>query len=241
MSMTLAWVADNPWRSLFAEVATAKWLADVGIPLFATLAALGLAYYGLRRQMKHDRELAAAERRSHAASAFAAAIRELTGELRDRGDSDPYWQTSDWAGSTSLFRAIGSATVVLGDEVAIAGAESCCCEIMSIWGYCADTHRKLQLNGYDPDIDMSDHVQVLREAISPAVAHLESLVPLWARWDGFGAMPARHFDRAHGEIAGIAASWHRSIAIREDYEAARRELAEGHALEDGRPFPPAMG
>jgi hypothetical protein len=58
--------------AFWSEVSSAQWMANVGVPLAGTLIAIGVAFWVLRRQLRHDRELAQAGRRSEAAREFAA-------------------------------------------------------------------------------------------------------------------------------------------------------------------------
>jgi hypothetical protein len=62
--------------SLWHELATASRVANTGIPLLLTIAALLLGFWSLRRQLRHDRQLLTAQNRAQAARSLGAALLE---------------------------------------------------------------------------------------------------------------------------------------------------------------------
>ncbi|MDI9914375.1 hypothetical protein [Rhodococcus sp. IEGM 1379] len=66
-----AWIPD-----LLGIIFSVQWLASVGIPVMATLIAVGAAGIYLTRQISHDQRLVKAERRRAQASVLATSLRD---------------------------------------------------------------------------------------------------------------------------------------------------------------------
>ncbi|MDI9940361.1 hypothetical protein QM806_33855 [Rhodococcus sp. IEGM 1351] len=79
-SSAWSWFIESA-QSLWSQIATAAWLANVGIPLLVALAAIVIAYRSFLSQLRQDRELVDQERRRNFAHRYAAEARQCAAEL----------------------------------------------------------------------------------------------------------------------------------------------------------------
>jgi len=85
--------------SLWDELATASWIANTGIPLFLTIAAILTGFWTVRRQMNHDRQLLTAQNRAQAARDLGAAImEEMEFFGTGLGNDAPAWRSKAYQG-----------------------------------------------------------------------------------------------------------------------------------------------
>jgi hypothetical protein len=178
-------VRPGPMQSLWNEVATAHWVAEVGLPLLATLIALGLSVLFLRRQLRHDRELATAERRVAAASALGQAlVAEVDRFESEKGDS-PFWRQKEWPDFGAVLQARGSAALVLGDEPALEDVVSVARTPLWIWRTCQSEWGSLHAGGLSLTMFSLALDSVLYEWKETMHRYGAALI----RWDGLGQAP----------------------------------------------------
>lgn len=74
------WLSE-PFGNLFSIVFSAVWVANVGIPLVATLSAIGAAYFFLRKQISHDTKIVEDERRQAKGRTYASSLKGAVSSL----------------------------------------------------------------------------------------------------------------------------------------------------------------
>lgn len=101
-------------EEVWNRISSAEWVANVGIPALFTLVAIGLAWWSVRQQLEHDRDLARAERehsqnqrRAVSADEAAAIIDEAISRIgsASEGNDDPaWWNRPKWSDYAELKR-----------------------------------------------------------------------------------------------------------------------------------------
>jgi hypothetical protein len=171
-------------RGRFADPA---WTADVGAPLLVTLLGLGLALWLVRRQLRHDRELRAADRRAQALDPLARELGKAGFRLEDlslRRTAD-YWSKPIWPDWGPLVGLCDDVSARLGDEPALKAVEDIISSTMRAWLLCQTAR--------DAAVDPSDeaaHMYGTAVAMEPYAGRLTEAGRLLRRWDGTPPEPA---------------------------------------------------
>ena len=183
---------DGFWDILWS----AEWAATVGLPLLVTITSVGIAYLLVRGQLRHDRHLAAAQRRADAAGRLGNALINLQREFEDKSPVDPWWDTGKWPHWASVYEAIEEARIVLDEEAAFeyaAGVSRC---ISHGWEACQRRRNEMETSSNPPtDNDFAD---ALVDTLIPYTDRLYDLGKHLIRWDGRERVSVAHlvgFDR----------------------------------------------
>jgi hypothetical protein len=177
---------DNPFSSLWSELATARWLADVGLPLLAALIAIALSGYFVRYQINYSRELARAEKRATAAGALGYALIAQVDVLNTtRGDSK-FWAKTPWPDFGAVVRAQRQASLVLGGGPAL--EDVVLVTRTPLWAWRTWQGEWDDLHGQH-NVDLVDFGLAMDSLITPwkslILRYAESLI----QWDGLGELP----------------------------------------------------
>lgn len=122
-------MANTPISNFWSEISSAEWVANVGVPVSATLTALAFAFFALRSQLKQDRALASEDRRRTAAGKLAELIRVASEEMDlfftpAAVEMNINHETTRWVGGHhfirfELERAITATRSVVGSSAAL--------------------------------------------------------------------------------------------------------------------------
>jgi hypothetical protein len=162
----IAATPDNPWISLWREVANAEWVADIGLPLAAALAALLFAYRSLRAQIANDRELSRAEYRAATARVLGTSLNQLARVFDTTAPNAPWWASAKWDGFSGVCRAIDEAEISLGDHEAFRHVLDIAREMSHLWQACYERRKELLAGADPPRIISVDNALV--DTLNPA-------------------------------------------------------------------------
>lgn len=187
MSNVIATSADNPWISLWRELANAEWVADIGLPLAVALVALLFAYRSLRTQIANDRELSRAEYRAATARVLGTSLNQLVRVFDTTAPKAPWWGNAKWDGFSGVSRAVDEAEISLGNHEALHHVLDIAREISHSWQASYEL-RKEQLAGADPPSIVSlDNALV--DTLNPALNRFREAIAALMRWDGYLPVP----------------------------------------------------
>jgi hypothetical protein len=153
----LALSPENPFVSFWSEVTTARWVADVGVPLAATLMALGLTYMLVRRQLSHDRDLQRSLRGLAAVTALARALAVESERFYVNAELQLVHASSnsrlDWIAwpSEGLRSLIVDASIVIGRRPLLSQLLGVVDAAEAAWGTCSTTADRLLAEGVNKD------------------------------------------------------------------------------------------
>jgi hypothetical protein len=186
--------------SLWNEIASTPWVANTGIPLLLTIAALLFGFWSVRRQLEHDRELMTAQNRSGAARALGTVIFRATTPFNFRADSQEVWRNSDWdsVGGNRIddarwqAEAAGLAGAPIdalaqanyGMSLTWSSVWSSRQSTLSTW-LLGDDHNWGSL-GVEPEPLAN---LLATEMITPYISRLIQVAEVLLRWDGLGQLP----------------------------------------------------
>ncbi|HVF06601.1 MAG TPA: hypothetical protein VNA20_17320 [Frankiaceae bacterium] len=181
--MTAYGVGDSFWDI----VGSAEWAATVGLPLGVTLGSIGAAYVLVRRQIRHDRELAAAQRRADAASRLGAALIALHDQFESTAFDDEWWRMPGWSGWSALYDAVREAEIVLDEKSAFEFIEDAGRCVSHGWAACYN-HARL-LRRAKSAVEVGDLGVAMHTALADHVVRLFEIGKHLIRWDGHGTLP----------------------------------------------------
>lgn len=213
----MATTPDNPWDSLWRELANAEWVADIGLPLALALTALFFAYRSLRTQIAHDRELARAEHRATVARALGASLNQLARIFDTTPPGTAWWAEEKWDGFSGVCRAIDEAEIPLGDNEAFDYMYDVAREISHSWQACYERRKQLLAQPDPPSFISVDNALV--DTLLPARNRLKEVVMTLIRWDGYLPVPA----------PSSSGDWRVPLPVsqhRREYEAWRQRIQD---------------
>lgn len=185
-------------RSLWHELTAASWVANTGIPLLLTLAALVFGFWSVRRQLQHDRLLMTAENLARAARTLGATVLRaampLGGVFRSEDPSTtlgvPVWRSLYWfdAGGEKITVALWEARAagLVGDL--IDGLEQTNHALERAWARLRDLRRQTVRDWGEDPMGTLDVPAVM--AVGPHTDRLNALAGALLRWDGLGPLPS---------------------------------------------------
>ncbi|WP_458316477.1 hypothetical protein [Mycolicibacterium brisbanense] len=183
--------ANAPVQSFLNELCSAKWLANVGVPLAVALVSLVVAVALVRTQLRHDRKLRQAERYSEVATELGWALREV-GEALDRIDGCAALTTErEWNGLRTVSRATYRAHIcgVPDDDGALGLAVDLSRDMYWRWR-CGIRFADRQGDNRDKGLLGIAVVDCLHQ---PKVL-LNGLAKKFIQWDGRGSLPTLSAD-----------------------------------------------
>ncbi|MCG7631125.1 hypothetical protein MHN80_02250 [Gordonia McavH-238-E] len=193
----------NPIGSFWTEVSTADWVANVGVPVSATLTALAFAFFALRSQLNQERALAAEDRKRSAATKLAERIRAATEEMDlfftpAAVETDINHETIRWVGGHhfirfELQRAIAATRNVVGNSTALEQISDFLPAMSSRWTAAGLCGQMCLAEGYT-----IDRVLVaMHTAIGTDKVILSEIAWTLDTWNGAGEIPsiAHHLDQ----------------------------------------------
>ena len=209
-------VPPSPWASLWRQLASAHWVANVGLPLVVTVAALvvtvaalAFALFRLRTQLKNDRALLGESiRAGQRLTAIQRFYPELVQEL-ERFDTETrqssFWDAFKWPSDFILRGAIMRAAIVIGDDEGAERLTGTVERISRIWS--ANIHharrrgweKAWQEDRYGlkgtakPTRDQ--HIHAMVDTTKALRDELLRTAQLWLSWDGVGPYPLATFPK----------------------------------------------
>jgi hypothetical protein len=174
----------SPYVSeLLTKLRSAEWMADTGIPLFATL--LGLAITGLfvYWQLGSDRKLRRADHKRGAARGLGFALKRSGEKLSKLGRNDSPWGSPVWSDGAAIDDAVAEAAIVL-PESDLAAIPHLVEAISDAWLACRN-------EGHKQDPDLAFHAEAVRRMLEPYAAWMLTTGKSLMAWDGFEAVPIR--------------------------------------------------
>jgi len=223
------------------EVSNAEWMADVGVPLAATLLAVLAGFLSLRRQLTHDRELALAQRRSEVAHRLGSEVLRAVG-LMDGRIPNKYQTAPDWEGFRIVRLAVNEASIVLPRHPALEHVWLGAVDLVRAWRSCNESREALALNGIL--LEEREVAGALMETIYPLTKALRNAGEELIRWTGHLPLPGGevwplpHVPKGRGNREAAerwtdyyanlyerkAREMHRLLEIRRSEEATREVL-----------------
>ncbi|WP_133979188.1 hypothetical protein [Kribbella voronezhensis] len=152
---------------------------------------MAFAYWGIRKQLKHDRELAQAARRIEAAREFATVALTMIDMLEDHSTADPWWLRPRCDELMDVYSAQLKSQILLGQSRLIDDITSGIRDISHAWEGC---HKRIQDVANQPGVQAtparmgSALSSGIFELFDPVVIASEELI----RWDGH--LPEPKFD-----------------------------------------------
>lgn len=147
------------WGQVVCRMGQASWLADVGLPVIATILGLVVALLLLRQQLSHDVELRRAERREAVVWRFADECIDLASRMMDRQLPLDYWLAERWPEWHRLHYAAKQVEWHLGEGPAFEEIAEGGTDITHAWGACRDRREELVTQG--EAIDARAHMEAL--------------------------------------------------------------------------------
>jgi hypothetical protein len=184
---------DNPWVSFWQRVMTTAWLADVGVPMIATLVAIAIAVWAMKRQIRHDRTLADEQTWNNRVLAVAqhrAAVahdlgRKISRALVRSYDAEPQWWTMhEWPGGGTIRTAAMEAEGVFSD-----GLDDEFWFVYQVVGGISRTWDACKSVKHDYTGEPSALTDALDSVLNPRIVELEQIVRCLSQWDGMGPVP----------------------------------------------------
>lgn len=223
--------ASGYWDGVGCSLRQAEWLANVGIPLAATIAGLAVAYALVRHQIRHDRTLRDADRKASAVNEFGRDILRLFEHFEARRLSDPFWTEESWPGSIPMYEAHARVGVALSNADAFEELERAGRDLSRAWRACQVRRRRLEKNGIVPSRPSTYGVAMdsaLSSIWQPMIDAGKKLVV----WDGLSALPTLtpwpyvHAPLGRRVAEGEDEAWAKQYAT--EYERVVRErVAKG--------------
>lgn len=181
------------WPAVGCRLRQASWLSDVGGPLVITLTVtligLVIAYMFLRRQLRHDVELRAADRRAQAVNRFGI---EMHG-IMEAFLSDGNLLSAEFRRSQTLpcWREIRDAerrvSLALGELDPLPELSKVSGRLGQAWNACAEHRLNLQLAG-QPLAEDTEQL-VMRFQMGRIAAGIREGAEGLIAWDGRGEFP----------------------------------------------------
>ncbi|GAA2501300.1 hypothetical protein [Terrabacter carboxydivorans] len=157
-----------------------EWMAGTGIPLLGTLAGLYLAYRFLKRQLKSDRELRAADRRSEAAGRLGLAVGESVRHFMSLPMDSPEY--SKPRPKLDLWHELSEARLHLSDETTFLDHVSALVRDI-LWAW-KSGHKAYAPLATKPDPVL--HGNAMWVTFEPYLLRLEKAGSVLRAWDGDG-------------------------------------------------------
>lgn len=204
--------------NVFARLATAEWMADTGIPLFATLTGLFIAYLFVRQQFKNDRRLRRADHRLAAARRLGEVLMRVSPTGQWELFQSAFERDAFWGDHETVVLAVSEASILLPREDLVdisALAET----TEALWAVC---YRR----GMDANTNRRSHAfacgQMFGKYGKAMAAYGESLLG----WDGLGKLPRPQTGLAKIPARGERQQWYAQ-------EEHRYDLLVTHAIKHG--------
>lgn len=173
--------------SIWNEIWSARWVADVGVPLIGTLAAIAIAARGIRRQLEHDRRIWRAQGRAEVARALASVLLDAHSEF-ESGYRSEFWTIEGWPGYSRLRDAIDKARVTLGHESQLRELMFGVSDLAHAWTACQHRRRELTATAGTDISDMKSAIAI-KDILLPQIWALRSSAEALMRWDGISEVP----------------------------------------------------
>jgi hypothetical protein len=178
---------NDAWSAFWDEIASAEWLANVGFPLAVTLLSLALAYGLFRRQVRHDRALAKAERRADAATALGQAIRIGVKQARQSFRANDL----EWPWFNQLLDAVAAARLALPGLEVIDLVQDTVGETKSTAAACSEGRREAEKESAPPsDLAL---VKAAEFTANKWLKQLSVLAEILAEWNGIDSIDTSDF------------------------------------------------
>lgn len=180
---------DELWR----EISTAKWVAEVGIPLTVAVLAVFGAFAALGRQLRHDRETLQAQRRSEIARTFANDVSQAIDGIWYMPRQHLGWRR-EWTGSRIL-RSRDTFSAQLPEAIQYRAIYQGTQDLWLAWGACLGRLGELEKSGrrYSnetvADAQIHAHIHLLSE--------FRRAGRVLQEWDGFLPAPKLDWNRNH--------------------------------------------
>jgi len=210
---------DQVW----CELRQPSWLAAVGLPLVATLAGLYVAYRLVRRQLRHDREMRTADRRSAVVNGFGQQALSAYRSL-DAMNDDEWWRKRHWPNARGVSDAYRSACVALGVASPFPELMALHQDVEWIWDACAARRKTQEKNG--PTISASHNRRAMQAVLEPYIGPCRSAAEAMVSWEGYTSLAdPRPVELRHAPFrAAQLEQWKGRYA--EQYEGHLRSLDE---------------
>ena len=182
-------------RSVWDEIANPKWIANVGLPLIVTLAAILIAYLILKAQQKHDLEIMRAERRIAAAQAYGLVIVEVIKDIDSRDYDSDWWCHARWPGYETIRNARGTAHLHLPQNQVIDEIFNGARDMMWAWHACQLRRKELIVDGRQ--LNPSRVGASLYAALEKISMSMKLAAGQLILWDGVNPLPRLSLETPH--------------------------------------------
>lgn len=195
---------------IWSEIATPKWMANIGIPLIATLLGLAFGYFFLRHQIKSDLRLRHADRREQASLALGLSIAKVLEHFK-LPPTDSFWAHDAWPDRDTLIRDRDNALLVL-TKTELSEVSKLIHDLDNGWMACLVGAHHLEET---PDKAMHKHAMI--RALKPYLESFKEQSELLRGWDGRGMVPVKELVPAELHCpADRDHAWH--LVRKESYE-----------------------
>lgn len=182
-------------EAIWHEMWTARWAADVGLPLLATVVAIVLAALGIRRQLGHDKELWHAQRRAEVARDLGSTLIYVQEIYLNGNFEDGVWQDRHWRYFGPINDKANLARILIGPDPALREIERGIEDLDKIWFACQSRKEALIEKGCQVNA-MQTGALIFRVAHRQFRA-LVSIGETLMQWDGMGRIPKVEWPNRH--------------------------------------------
>lgn len=171
-------------NEVWSTIATPQWMANTGLPLFATLLGVAFGFFFLRYQLKNDLVLRNADRLEDASLTLGTSITKAL-EHFELPAKDPFWANGAWPDREVLKRAREDALLLLA-PAELTELDKLIQDITSCWAACLIGARRV-----NETPDKAIHRHAMKRVLQPYIECLKDQSELLRAWDGRKSVPEK--------------------------------------------------